>query len=63
MPLVKALKMCLFEEVISFYGGAVRGFVEPHPHSPSVGLEPELTTDETTISILLAESIVEKKEH
>lgn len=57
----KSLEDVPFEEVISFYGGAVRGFVEPHPHSPSVGLEPEQTTDETTISILLAESIVEKK--
>jgi len=43
----KSLEDVPFEEVISFYGGAVRGFVEPHPHSPSVGLEPEQTTDET----------------
>ncbi|MFN3598129.1 MAG: ADP-ribosylglycohydrolase family protein [Aquificaceae bacterium] len=57
----KSLEDVPLEEVVGFYGGVVRGFVEPHPLSPSVGLEPEQTTDETTISVLLAESIIEKK--
>ncbi|MCS7278041.1 MAG: ADP-ribosylglycohydrolase family protein [Aquificaceae bacterium] len=48
-------------EALEFYGGFLRGFSEPHPMSPSVGLKPYQTTDETTISLLLAESIVEKK--
>ncbi len=49
------------EELLSFYGSPIRSFVEPHPSSPSVGLEAYQTTDETTISLLLAESIIEKK--
>lgn len=57
----KSLEDVPEEEAIKFYGGKIRGFVEPHPLSPSLGLRPEQTTDETTISLLLAESIVEKK--
>ncbi|WP_448583511.1 ADP-ribosylglycohydrolase family protein [Thermocrinis sp.] len=49
------------EEVFSFYGGPIEGFVEPHPKSPAIGLKPEETSDETTISVLLLESIVERK--
>ncbi|MFN4013654.1 MAG: ADP-ribosylglycohydrolase family protein [Aquificaceae bacterium] len=57
----KSLEDVPEDEAFDFYGGPIRGFVEPHPHSPSVGLEAHQTTDETTISVLLAESIVEKK--
>lgn len=57
----KSLEDVPAEEVIKFYPGRIRGFVEPHPLSPSLGLRPEQTSDETTISLLLAESIVEKK--
>lgn len=57
----KSLEDVSIDEVLSFYGKKVKGFVEPHPLSPSFGLEPEKTSDETTISILLAQSIVEKK--
>lgn len=57
----KGLEDVPFHEVAEFYGGRIEGFVEPHPLSPSVGLRPEQTTDETTISILLVESIVERK--
>ncbi len=57
----KSLEDVPFVDVLDFYGGRVMGFVEPHPLSPSVGLEPEKTSDETTISVLLAQSIVEKK--
>ncbi len=57
----KALEDVPEEEAKAFYGGEVRSFAEPHPSSPAVGLEPEWTTDETTISILLAESIVQRK--
>jgi ADP-ribosylglycohydrolase len=49
------------EEVRSFYGGPVEGFVEPHPKSPAFGFEPWEASDETTISILLLESILERK--
>jgi len=49
------------EEVRSFYGGPVEGFVEPHPQSPAFGFEPWEVSDETTISILLLESILERK--
>jgi len=49
------------EEVRSFYGGLVEGFVEPHPKSPAFGFEPWEVSDETTISILLLESILERK--
>jgi ADP-ribosylglycohydrolase len=49
------------EEVRSFYGGPVEGFVEPHPKSPAFGFEPWEVSDETTISILLLESILERK--
>lgn len=56
----KALEDVPKEESISFYGGEVRGFVEAHPSSPSINLEPHHTSDETTISVILAESIVEK---
>jgi ADP-ribosylglycohydrolase len=49
------------EEVRSFYGGSVKGFVEPHPQSPAFGFEPWEVSDETTISILLLESILERK--
>jgi len=49
------------EEVYSFYGGPVEGFVEPHPQSPAFGFEPWEVSDETTISILLLESILERK--
>jgi len=49
------------EEVYSFYGGPIEGFVEPHPSSPAVGFEPYQVSDETTISILLLESILERK--
>lgn len=56
----KSLEDMPFEEVFSFYGGPIKGFVEPHPLSPSAGLDPYQATDETTISLLLAESIVEK---
>jgi ADP-ribosylglycohydrolase len=49
------------EEVRSFYGGPVEGFVEPHPKSPAFGFEPWEVSDETTISILLFESILERK--
>ncbi|RMH80743.1 MAG: ADP-ribosylglycohydrolase family protein [Acidobacteria bacterium] len=47
-------------QALEFYGGEVMGYVEPHPMSPAVGLEPNQITDETTISLLLLESIVEK---
>ncbi len=57
----KSLEDVPLADVLEFYGGKVKGFVEPHPLSPSVGLEPEKTSDETTISVLLAQSIVEKK--
>lgn len=57
----KSLEDVPLEEVLSHYGEKVRGFVEPHPLSPSAGLEPEKTSDETTISVLLAQSIVERK--
>jgi len=49
------------EEVYKFYGGKIKGFVEPHPQSPAVGFSPYEVSDETTISILLLESIIEKK--
>ncbi|WP_448587447.1 ADP-ribosylglycohydrolase family protein [Thermocrinis sp.] len=49
------------EEVFSFYGGPIEGLVEPHPQSPAFGSKPEEFSDETTISLLLLESIVEKK--
>jgi ADP-ribosylglycohydrolase len=49
------------EEVYSFYGGPVEGFVEPHPQSPAFGSDPWEVSDETTISILLLESILERK--
>jgi len=49
------------EEVHSFYGGPVEGFVQPHPQSPAFGFEPWEVSDETTISILLLESILERK--
>ncbi len=57
----KSLEDVPKDEVFNFYGGPIRDFVEPHPSSPSVGLEAHQTTDETTISVLLAESIIEKK--
>ncbi|MCS7171390.1 MAG: ADP-ribosylglycohydrolase family protein [Aquificaceae bacterium] len=57
----KGLEDVPAKEAFEFYGGRVKSFVEPHPLSPSVGLKPEQTSDETTISILLAESIVERK--
>lgn len=57
----KSLEDVPQDEVISFYGSSIRGFVNPHPKSPSVGLDPQQTTDETTVSLLLAESIIEKK--
>lgn len=57
----KGLEDVPLEDALEFYGGKIRGFVEPHPLSPSVNLKPGETTDETTISILLAQSIVEKK--
>jgi len=49
------------EEVFSFYGGPIEGFVDPHPQSPAYGFKPEEVSDETTISLLLLESIVERK--
>ncbi len=49
------------EEVYSYYGGYVEDFVEPHPHSPAYGLEPHQTSDETTITTILVESILAKK--
>ncbi|MCX8076559.1 MAG: ADP-ribosylglycohydrolase family protein [Aquificaceae bacterium] len=57
----KSLEDVPEKEAIEFYGGAIRGFVEPHPTSPVVNLKPEQVSDETTVSILLAESIVERK--
>lgn len=57
----KSLEDVPFYEAVEFYGGSIKGFVEPHPLSPSVGLRPEQTTDETTVSLLLVESIVERK--
>ncbi|RMH01070.1 MAG: ADP-ribosylglycohydrolase family protein, partial [Aquificota bacterium] len=56
----KALEDVPEEEVLGFYGGRVQGFVPAHPSSPATDLEPNQTSDETTISLLLAESIVEK---
>jgi len=49
-------------DVYEFYGGPLRGFVEPHPMSPAHGRKPEETSDETTIFRLLLESILERKE-
>ncbi len=49
------------EQVHSFYGGPVEGFVQPHPQSPAFGFEPWEVSDETTISLLLLESIIERK--
>ena len=49
------------DEVLSYYGGRIEDFVEPHPSSPSYGFQPNQTSDETTITVLLLESIVEKK--
>ncbi len=49
-------------DVYEFYGGPVKGFVEPHPLSPSHGQSPEETSDETTIFRILLESIIERKE-
>lgn len=49
------------EEVHSFYGGPVDGFVQPHPQSLAFGFELWEVSDETTISILLLESILERK--
>lgn len=57
----KAVEDVPVDEVVKFYGGKIRGFVEPHPMSPSVGQRPEETSDETTISVLLAQSIIERK--
>ncbi|MEJ5338602.1 MAG: ADP-ribosylglycohydrolase family protein [Aquificaceae bacterium] len=57
----KGLEDVPLEDALRYYGAKVRGFVEPHPHSPALGLEPEKTSDETTISILLAQSIVERR--
>ncbi len=49
------------EEIYSYYGGRIEDFVEPHPHSPAFGLEPHQTSDETTITTILLESILERK--
>ncbi len=49
-------------DVYEYYGGPIRGFVEPHPLSPSHGQAPEETSDETTVFRILMESIINKKE-
>ncbi|ADO44889.1 ADP-ribosylation/Crystallin J1 [Hydrogenobacter thermophilus TK-6] len=49
------------EEVYDFYGSRVEGFVEPHPLSPSYGSHPEEISDETKITLILLESVVDKK--
>lgn len=49
------------EEVYDFYGDRVESFVEPHPLSPSSGFAPYEISDETKISLILLESIVDKK--
>ena len=58
----KCVEDVVEEEVYEFYGGRIEGFVSPHPSSPAHGQLPEETSDETTIMILLLESIVSKKE-
>ncbi len=57
----KSVEDVVEEEVIQFYGGRVEGFVEPHPSSPAVGRSPYEVSDETTIAILLLESLVSRK--
>ncbi|SHK21416.1 ADP-ribosylglycohydrolase family protein [Thermocrinis minervae] len=57
----KSLEDITKEQALEYYGGRVEGFVEPHPHSPAYGLRPEDTSDETTISMILCESILSKK--
>ncbi len=49
------------EEVYEFYKGRVESFVEPHPLSPAYGCSSQEVSDETRITILLVESIVERK--
>ncbi|EDP76102.1 ADP-ribosylglycohydrolase family protein [Hydrogenivirga sp. 128-5-R1-1] len=58
----KSVEDIVEEEVYEFYGGRVEGFVPPHPSSPAHGQLPEETSDETTIMVLLLESLVSKKE-
>ncbi len=57
----KSVEDVVEEEVYEFYGGRIEGFVAPHPSSPAYGQLPEETSDETTISTILLESIVSKK--
>jgi len=57
----KCVEDVVEDEVLNFYGGRIEGFVTPHPSSPSAGQNPEEVSDETTISILLLESIINKK--
>ena len=57
----KCMEDVVEEEVYRFYGGKVRSFVEPHPSSPAYGYKPWEVSDETTVAIILLESIVEKK--
>ncbi|MFN3814158.1 MAG: ADP-ribosylglycohydrolase family protein, partial [Aquificaceae bacterium] len=49
------------EEVYKFYRGRVESFVEPHPLSPAYGCSSQEVSDETRVTILLVESIVEMK--
>ncbi|MCS7262595.1 MAG: ADP-ribosylglycohydrolase family protein [Aquificaceae bacterium] len=57
----KSLEDVPAKEAVEFYGCKVKSFVEPHPLSPCVGLEPNQITDETKITLLLVESLIERK--
>ncbi len=57
----KCVEEITIKEVYDFYGGPIEGFVEPHPLSPAYGSTPHEVSDETTITLILLESIVSKK--
>ena len=57
----KCVEDVVEDEVVEFYGGRIEGFVSPHPSSPAAGQAPEEVSDETTVSVILLESIISRK--
>jgi ADP-ribosylglycohydrolase len=57
----KCVEEITAKEVYDFYGGPIEGFVDPHPLSPAYGSAPQEVSDETKITVILLESMVNKK--